>query len=71
MKYFRMSYEEVVFKRSYLNLMLLNRAIPGFKPLDKEERGEVDANPTRTRKSGVTRKKAGTMHANKFFEQFM
>lgn len=30
MKYFRMSYEEVVFRRSYLNIMLLNRSIPSF-----------------------------------------
>lgn len=30
MKYFRMSYEEVVFKRSYLNILLLNRSIPSF-----------------------------------------
>lgn len=36
MKYFRMSYEEVVFKRSYINLLLLNAAIPGIKPLDEE-----------------------------------
>lgn len=37
MKYFRMSYEEVVFKRSYLNLILLNAAIPGIKPHDEED----------------------------------
>ncbi len=30
MKYFRMSYEEVVFNRSYINIMLLNRSIPTF-----------------------------------------
>lgn len=30
MKYFRMSYEEVVFNRSYLNILLLNRSIPSF-----------------------------------------
>lgn len=37
MKYFRMSYNEVVFKRSYINILLLNRAIPGIKPFDEEE----------------------------------
>lgn len=37
MKYFRMSYEEVVFKRSYINLLLLNAAIPSIKPLDEED----------------------------------
>ena len=58
MKYFRMSYEEVVFKRSYLNLLLLNRAIPGYKPFDKkEEEG--------------SRKKPKSQHANNFFEQLM
>lgn len=36
MKYFRMSYEEVVFKRSYLNILLLNRSIPSFD-FDKDE----------------------------------
>jgi hypothetical protein len=37
MKYFRMSYDEVVFRRSYINLILLNRAIPGIKPFDKRK----------------------------------
>ena len=36
MKYFRMSYEEVVFNRSYLTIMLLNRSIPSFKVDEKE-----------------------------------
>lgn len=39
MKYFRMSYEEVVFNRSYLNIMLLNRSIPSFKTDEDEESG--------------------------------
>lgn len=30
MKYFRMSYEEVVFNRSYINILLLNRSIPSY-----------------------------------------
>lgn len=37
MKYFRMSYEEVVFRRSYLNILLLNRSIPSFNLSDKED----------------------------------
>lgn len=37
MKYFRMSYKEVVYQRSFINIMLLNRAIPGVKPLDEEQ----------------------------------
>jgi hypothetical protein len=32
-----MSYDEVVFRRSYINLILLNRAIPGIKPFDKRK----------------------------------
>jgi hypothetical protein len=32
-----MSYNEIVFKRSYINILLLNRAIPGIKPFDEEE----------------------------------
>lgn len=42
MKYFRMSYEEVVFKRSYLNILLLNRSIPslGIDTHDNEDKSE-------------------------------
>lgn len=42
MKYFRMSYEEVVFKRSYINLLLLNAAIPGIKPFDEDETNKTN-----------------------------
>jgi hypothetical protein len=35
-----MSYDEVVFKRSYLNLILLNAAIPSIKPLEEESEQE-------------------------------
>lgn len=37
MKYFRMSYEEVVFNRSYINIMLLNRSIPSWGKNKSEE----------------------------------
>lgn len=37
MKYFRMSYEEVVFRRSYLNIVLLNRSIPSFGTDSKDD----------------------------------
>lgn len=43
MKYFRMSYEEIVFRRSYINLILLNAAIPGIKPLDEEEEDNIES----------------------------
>lgn len=59
MKYFRMSYEEVIFQRSYLNLVLLNRAIPGIKPFDKDKKGKY------------SHKKPSRQHANDFFEQLM
>lgn len=64
MKYFRMSYEEVVYRRSYINLVLLNRAIPGIKPYEKNE--EDYRVPEK-----IKRKKATTQHANDFFEQLM
>lgn len=44
MKYFRMSYDEVVFKRSYINILLLNAAIPSIKPTDEEEQNETEQN---------------------------
>ncbi len=44
MKYFRMSYEEVVFRRSYLNILLLNRSIPSFD-YDKEGDNDKGWNP--------------------------
>lgn len=59
MKYFRMSYEEVVFNRSYINIMLLNRSIPSFKTSDKKPTG------------GTKEIKAEKpMHANQFFGMF-
>ena len=42
MKYFRMSYEEVVFNRSYVNIILLNRSIPSYN-FDKDD--EEDDKP--------------------------
>ena len=55
MKYYRMSYEEVVNKRSYLNIMLLNSSIPGTKPK------ETDEDNVKTKQ----------IHANEYFAQFM
>lgn len=60
MKYFRMSYEEVVFRRSYLNIMLLNASIPGWKSLrDEEDDPNWD---------GIDK---GKTHANEFFGGLM
>ena len=56
-----MSYDEVVFRRSYLNLILLNRAIPGIKPY-KEEKAEEE---------GETFAEGKEIHANQFFDSLM
>lgn len=37
MKYFRMSYDEVVRRRSYKNIILLNASIPSYKSKKDEE----------------------------------
>ena len=58
MKYYRMSFEEVVSKRAYLNIILLNAAIPGTKPVDGEE-------------DSVSQAPEKKIHANTFFSQFM
>ena len=70
MKYFRMSYEEVVFNRSYINIMLLNRSIPTFNT-KKDKCGENDNmnNKKYTQKEHHNIEKA--QHANDFFMGMM
>lgn len=72
MKYFRMSYEEVVFRRSFINIMLLNRSIPSFN-IDKDEDsyGGFDRGikTTKPGKSKVPRPES--QHPSDFFMQFM
>lgn len=70
MKYFRMSYEEVVFNRSYINIMLLNRSIPTFNT-KKDKDGESDNinNKKFTHKEHHNIGKA--QHANDFFMGMM
>lgn len=70
MKYFRMSYDEVVFKRSYLNLILLNRAIPGIKPFNADEEDDEIFDIEEIEK-GVKSPKNGAEHASNFFLNFM
>ena len=71
MKYFRMSYEEVVYNRSYINIMLLNRSIPssGLEENEKDEEilTEDDSIGKRRRKD----RKKGKMHSSEYFMQFM
>ncbi len=69
MKYFRMSYEEVVFKRSYINIILLNRSIPSYN-FDKEDNDIDDDNPTGAPKSKY-RKKQSFKHESQLFESLM
>lgn len=64
MKYFRMSYEEVVFKRSYLNLIMLNASIPGHKPY-KEEKNQG------TETTEDDRGQSPEMHASNYFLNLM
>lgn len=64
MKYFRMSYEEVVFNRSYINIMLLNRSIPTWD-YDKE-----DNNSTRNNNNTHHSIKK-SVHASDFFMDMM
>lgn len=65
MKYFRMSYEEVVFKRSYLNIMLLNRSIPSW---DNDET-EISKKDNHNINTHQTIKKP--VHASDFFMDMM
>lgn len=65
MKYFRMSYEEVVFNRSYLNIMLLNRSIPTWD-IDKEDTNTSKSYSTNTRQA-INK----SVHASDFFMDMM
>ena len=65
MKYFRMSYEEVVFNRSYINVMLLNRSIPSCNTKDKDDKG--DRRNKAERNTKTVNKIENPIHANDFF----
>lgn len=65
MKYFRMSYEEVVFNRSYLNIMLLNRSIPTWDA-DKTESINTSKNNMNTHQAINM-----SVHASDFFMDMM
>lgn len=64
MKYFRMSYEEVVFNRSYLNILLLNRSIPSIN-YDKDKGGSGIA------PSGMKPIKGNYRHESELFAGLM
>lgn len=66
MKYFRMSYEEVVFNRSYLNIMLLNRSSPTWD-------NDKDSNSVNTNTVNTTNRQSinKSVHASDFFMDMM
>lgn len=66
MKYFRMSYEEVVFNRSYLNIMLLNRSIPTWD--NDKGSNSVNTNTVNTTNRQSINK---SVHASDFFMDLM
>lgn len=70
MKYFRMSYEEVVYSRSFINIILLNRSIPSYK-LDDDKGGGRGKHPGIG--SGKTKRvpRPKSQHPSDFFMQFM
>lgn len=71
MKYFRMSYDEVVFKRSYLNLLLLNAAIPSIKPLDEDNEDEPLSNNNTNQVKPKRKSYAKNDNGNSFFASLM
>ena len=70
MKYFRMSYEEVVFRRSFINIMLLNRSIPSYD-YDKDDTEDNHAQPSSRHKKQKRAQRQKPMHSSEFFMQFM
>lgn len=69
MKYFRMSYEEVVFNRSYINVILLNRSIPSWDNPDKKE---DEGDDKKRREETATCKSINkSIHASDFFMDMM
>ena len=68
MKYFRMSYEEVVFNRSYLNIMLLNRSIPSWDTNLRESDNSYDLSNKNTNTFHTIDK---SVHASDFFMDMM
>lgn len=70
MKYFRMSYEEIVFRRSFINIILLNRSIPSYKLDDDKDGGRGKSQGV---SSGKTKRvpRPNSQHPSDFFMEFM
>lgn len=69
MKYFRMSYEEVVFNRSYINVILLNRSIPSWDNPDKK--GDEGGDKKREEEISTCKSINKSIHASDFFMDMM
>lgn len=69
MKYFRMSYEEVVFNRSYINVILLNRSIPSWDDPNKKE--DEGGDEKRKEEIGTCKSINKSIHASDFFMDMM
>lgn len=69
MKYYRMSYEEVVFNRSYINIILLNRSAPSSSIKSKNEQREGTRKQKRQQKEYHKIEKP--ISANDFFMGLM
>lgn len=71
MKYFRMTYDEVVFKRSYLNIMLLNRSIPTWEVKKDDEEEETHKNASKKAKTHEYQPLKDDVSADAFFMGMM
>ena len=69
MKYFRMSYEEVVFNRSYINVILLNRSIPSWDDQNKKE--DEAGDKEKKEEVGTCKSIDKSIHASDFFMDMM
>lgn len=69
MNYFRMSYEEVVFNRSYINVILLNRSIPSWDNPDKKE--DEAGDKKKKEEIGTCKSINKSIHASDFFMDMM
>lgn len=71
MKYFRMSYEEVVFRRSYLNILLLNRSIPSYKWNDDEDEKKGSEKTHWNKRGSVAKSKEKFRNETELFMSLM
>jgi hypothetical protein len=66
MKYYRMSYKEVVFERSFINILLLNKTVPSVSTNKKDNEPTEDIS-----KSGGTKTKRKFRNETELFMSLM